>query len=205
MRIGLLGAPGSGKTQLARALGKEFNLKVIDGYAQRLQKKTGLALGPWSSYSELFMVAGHRLAEEEKADHDNTVKPMRVTVGTMADTLTYAAVRSDVVLHRNDEGVRAAYRSAQTAMQGLALMFQEIWDYDIAFYLPYTPEQQREKAGTWESALDGGYLPVLESFQVPFVYTITGTLKDRITIVRETIKLVQNHKTESPEASPVEE
>lgn len=191
MRIGILGAPGSGKSKLARTLAKEFDLTAVDNYVQRLQKKTDLALGPWSSYSELFMVAGQRLAEEEK------VKTDRVTVGTMVDTLVYAAVRSDVTMHRDGSDRQAVYLAAQAAMQGLSLMFTETWDYDICFHLPYTDEQKRKKQGTWEAAVDGAYLTVIESFQVPYAYTIGGPLEDRISIAKETINLVRNHQSES--------
>jgi hypothetical protein len=147
------------------------------------------------SYAELFMVAGHRLAEEEKVGND------RITVGTMADTLVYAAVHGDVTMQQNQEARRNAYLGAQAAMQGLALIFRETWDYDMAFYLPYSEEQRVKKNGTWEGAVDAAYPAVLESFEVPFTYAVTGDLKERISIVKETITLVQDHKAEttSPE------
>jgi hypothetical protein len=188
VRIGLIGAPESGKSKLARALGKKLDIPVVDNYVQRLQKKTALALGPWSSYSELIMVAGHRLAEEEK------IGERRVTVGTMIDSLAYAAVHADVLIHRREDqnDRRSSYVSAQGAMQGLALMYKETWDYDISFLLPYSDAQKKKKSGTWEVALDAAYVSVIESFEVPFVYKVEGDHNSRLQIIEDTIDLIQN-------------
>lgn len=193
MRIGILGAPGTGKSKLARALGKEYDLTVVDGYVQRLQKKTDLALGPWSSYSEHFMVAGERLANEYKVGPDK-----RITVTTIIDTLAYAAVKSDVTMHQGPEAARATYLVAQAAIQGLTMMFNETWDYDVAFWLPYTDEQIREKSGTWELALDSAYPTMIESFGVPYTFALDGDHASRLKVIREIIELVKN-ESETPE------
>lgn len=187
MRIGILGAPGVGKSKLARAIGKKHEITVVDGYIQRLQKQTDLALGAWSSYSEHFMVAGHRLAAEAKVGDDK-----RITVTTIIDTITYAAVKSDVTMGKGPEHARAVYLSAQGAMQGLSLIYSETWDYDIVFWLPYSDVQRREKSGTWELALDSAYPAVLESFEVPYAYAVEGSHSDRFNFINETIEMIKN-------------
>jgi hypothetical protein len=189
VRIGLIGAPETGKSKLARALAKKLDIPVVDNYVQRLQKKTDLALGPWSSYSELIMVAGHRMAEEERVGHDG-----RITVGTMVDSLAYAAVHADVLIHRREDpnDRRSSYVSAQGAMQGLTLMYGETWDYDISFLLSYSDEQKKKKSGTWEVALDAAYVTVIESLGVPFVYKVEGDHNSRLQIIEDTIDLIQN-------------
>lgn len=185
MKIGLIGPPEVGKTKVARALGKRFGLKVVDNYVQRLQKSSGLALGPWSSYSEHFMVMGVRMAEEHKAGDK------RITVGTQLDTLTYAALHSDVVLNRSRQALQDAYDAAQTAMKALSLVFGESWDNHFTFHLPYSPEQREAKGQVWQVSLDSAYESILETFPVPHVYTVQGTTEERINLITEVLELAQ--------------
>lgn len=200
MRIGVLGPPGVEKSKFARALGKEFGLKVVDNYVQRLQKASELALGPWSSYAEHFMVAGLRLAEEAKVGDE------RITVGTSIDTLTYAMVKSDVVMHQSSEAARAVYLSAQAAVQGLTLMYTETWEYHLSFLLPYNDEQREELGRGWETTLDDAYAPVIESYGVPFTYTLHGTTAERIKVATEIINLAKEETAENaPKATPTDE
>lgn len=194
MRIAILGAPGSGKSKLARALATEHDLTLVDNYVQRLQKKTGLALGPWSSYSEHLMVAGHRLAEEYKVGFDK-----RITVSTIVDTLVYAAVKADVVMNQSQQAARDTYLGAQSAMQGLTLMYRETWDYDVAFWLPYTEEEAKERSGTWEAALNSAYDSAFDAFQAE-VYTLLGTHKEKLSVVNQMLELVKgSDETPAPE------
>lgn len=193
MKIGVLGPPGVGKTKFARALAKEFNLRTIDGYVQRLQKKTELALGPWSSYAELFMVAGIRQAEESYI-HANA-KPDTITVGTIMDSFTYATLHSDVVMRKTPEHHQAAYARGQAAMQGMSLLYAQTWDYNVAFHLPYT-EEQLGSVEQWQRNLDLVYGTVLDSMMVPYLYTLNGPLDERVTLASEVIAVATKETDE---------
>lgn len=186
MKIGVLGPPGVGKTKFARQLAKRFGLKLVDGYVQRLQRSTGLALGPWSTYSENFMIAGVRQAAEERVSKIDTI-----TTGTIADTITYAMVKTDVALHSSRAAAQENYTVAQGAIQGLSMWYTETWDYHISFYLPYDASQKANSMA-WGKALDAAYPHVLESFQVPFVYTLNGPPSDRVKLAQEILTLAQS-------------
>lgn len=196
MRIGVLGPPGVEKSKFAKAIGKAFELPVVDNYAQKIQRETKLALGPWSPYSENFMVAGARLTAEAK--HED-----RVTVGTVLDTLTYAATYSDVSMNRSQEEARRVYLSVQAAMQGFTLIYNETWDYHLSFFFPYNEAQRRSKGQTWETALDDAYPAVIESLGVPYLYVLHGSTKDRIRLATDIIKIAQQE--EAPEETETSE
>lgn len=200
MKIGVLGPPGAEKSKFAHALARAYDLHVIDNYVQRLQKATDLALGPWSSYGELLMVAGVREAEEAKKAKVDTI-----TVGTILDSLVYASTHADVVLHNSEAGRRAAYIDAQAAMQGFAMWYREAYEYHLAFFLPYTPEQAA-KVRPWEIALNSAYPVVIESFEAQFTYTLAGDTKNRIKVAKEIIDLaLKQDETEEAEASSPDE
>jgi deoxyadenosine/deoxycytidine kinase len=199
MKIGILGPPGVGKTRLARALKGKSGYKLVDNYVPRLQKQTGLALGPWSSYSELYMVAGVRQAEE-------TMYENRITVGTIVDTFVYAMVHSDVALQRTPEDIQATYVTAQAAVSGLTMWMESTYNYDIAFLLPYSNDEIAKRGRTWETALDAAYPQVLEQMFVPNTYILHGDHANRLKVAKELIKLAeQDTDTEEATASASDE
>ena len=201
MRVGLIGAPGSGKSKLGRLIAKEYEITLVDNYVQRLQKATNLALGPWSSYAEHMVVAGHRYAAEEKVGPTD-----RVTAGTMIDTLTYAMVKSDVEFqygtknNTEKERIAAMYASAQAGIRGLTLFLTETWDYDLSFFLPFSDDAAK-KADPWSLALDNAYPAVIESYNPPYTWRLDGTTEERFGIVKESIDFIrEKQETEATEA-----
>lgn len=201
MKIGILGPPGVGKSKFARELRKELDFDdatappIIDNYVQRLQKDTRLALGPWASYVENYMIAGERMRQEARRGADV------ITVGTIVDTVMYCSMRSDIVLHRTDSNVQEAYRTAQVAMQGITMWYDTTWDYNLAFFLPY--DHHKHHAG-WEAEYSRYMLDVLEAFRVPGVVTIErGTPQERAKLAAEVIRIAQREEegSETPVGS----
>jgi nicotinamide riboside kinase len=179
MKIALLGSPGAGKSKLAGALARKHELRVVDNYVQKLQKSTGLALGPWATYPENLMIAGVRAAAEAKAAQSDQI----ITVGTVVDTLVYCAVRSDVDLHSPDPDLRnAAYQAASAAMAGVGMWYSQTWDYTLAFYLT-------NPKGDWDNA----YNAVLENFHVPCI-VLEGEHADRVKIASEIVDIAKREE-----------
>lgn len=205
MKIAILGAPGSGKTKFANRLAKSLRtdeglkIRVIDNYAQRIQKSSGLALGPWASYSENFMVAGERMQLEsaQKADY-------QITCGTIIDTIVYAMVKSDVIFHNDsDQERRYVYAHAQGAVNGLSVWYTETWNYDIGFFLPL----EKENKHRWTDSINDAYSPVVESFLVPNIYSLEGDQKERAEIASKVIEIFEREQAGlgETEASEIEQ
>lgn len=191
MKIGILGAPGAGKSKFTRALQRKLgNTSVVDNYARRLQKQTGLALGLWASYSENFMVAGLRQAGElhafDKLEHT-------ITVGTLMDTMVYAMVKSDVVIHNSTAERQVVFTNAQAAVSALSLWYTETWNYDLCFFLPLPKSDPH----VWQDSVNDAYAPVLEQFYVPNVYSLDGDAKERADIASKVIEIFSREQAEA--------
>lgn len=210
MKIGVLGAPGAGKTKFASGLAKQLGIKhrdqsvkVVDGYVQNLQKRTGLALGPWASYAENMMIAGNRESARLVKKADN-----QITVGTIMDTMVYCMVHSDVVFHNDTmERRRLVYEQTTQVVDGLKLWYTQTWDYDLCFWLSgdYGPHD-RSIITQFHRTLDQAYTPVLESFYVPNVFGLDGEVKERVGIASEVIREFEAIQRESEaDASVLEE
>lgn len=139
MNIGIVGPPGAGKTKLAKKMALELTAlhpaglkaKIVDGYASKLQRDTGLALGPYASWSESYMVAGYRRALELKARQNNDHV---ITVGTILDTMYYCGItaRQEIYGSRDPQTSQMAMASA---MSGIGIWFRSDWDYDLSFII----------------------------------------------------------------------
>lgn len=144
MNIAIIGPPGSKKTKLSKLM--KSNLAgpaaIVDGYANRLQRDTDLALGPWATWSENYMIAGYRRAIELKArrsaDHV-------ITVGTILDTMYYCGLASQAENSGVNLDEYATQLATTAAMGGIGLWFRSDWDYDLAFIIEYN---ERGKAFT---------------------------------------------------------
>lgn len=203
MKIGILGAPGAEKSKFARGLAKNLdgNVAVVDHYVQRLKKASGLALGPWASYSENLMIAGVREAERaiKQGDH-------QITVGTIMDTMTYIMVYSDILISNNRAEDRAQiYHTGQAVVSGLSLWYTETWDYDVCFFLPFVGKvKEGDLVAGFSYTLDGAYSDVLDTFYVPNVFGLEGKTNERIEIAREVIERLTEveDSQESPQSDP---
>lgn len=169
MNIAIVGPPGSGKTKFANKIKSHLNqqnkggarvAETVDGYAQKLAKSTDLALGPWSNWSESYMVAGVRRAEELKVrrKHEHVI-----TVGTILDTMYYCGItaQAQASVDGNTDQTRLAIAAA---MGGIGVWFRSDWDYDIAFTLAVT------KGDNWVLDYAGSIPDLAQSLLIDNLY-----------------------------------
>ena len=133
MKIALIGAPGSGKSDLAKKLAKEFDARIIDDYIDAFAKESDLAMGDQASYiGNLYTVLRRVALERWTIANDFTdEQPDKnlISCGTLIESSIYATIealryQTEVHLMRITE-----------FMKMLGLIVQDTWDYDHAFVL----------------------------------------------------------------------
>ncbi len=138
MRIALIGAPESGKSDLAAKLSDALGVRVVDGYAEALASETDLWIGYATTYVPNLLVCLERF-KRELSDPD----PSRITCGTMVDTMAYCAIHS---AHVKEDSSPAAIDidaiQAAVIMNSINFMMDENWRYDFVFYLPNKSERK---------------------------------------------------------------
>lgn len=168
MNIAIIGAPGSKKTKLAKRMKTNLSgtTAIVDGYVNRLQRDTGLALGPWATWSENFMVAGYRRAIELKArksaDHV-------ITVGTILDTMYYCGLTSQAENSGASPDPYATKLATTAAMGGIGVWFRTDWDYDLAFIIEYN-EKGKAFTEAWRGQYSDDIKPLAQSLAIPGLF-----------------------------------
>lgn len=137
MRIGVIGVPGSGKTDLANDLQVLLCREdlgrhgVIDNYVDTVQESTNLALGFWASYLGNLEIALERANLERHAGEDY------ITCGTLLETAAYQAHYGARAVKTSDAPTAAdELRRVEASMKVLACLYVDTFHYDHVFYLP---------------------------------------------------------------------
>jgi hypothetical protein len=138
MKIAVIGAPGAGKSEfahdLARTLFKEQGerYRVVDDYVPELRQTTHLEYGGFGDYiSDLQVVFKRREWELAWPDFHT------ITVGSVLDSTAHCFARVEDTVHNSRELVLASER-LRTIAETFGLVYVDTWEYDYAFYLPYT-------------------------------------------------------------------
>lgn len=193
--VGLIGVPGSGKTELADEIFTHYAVEYdgpigglvvkIDGYVESIQRLQGWACDVWGGWIANLSIALTRLEREEYERRSNEGDAVHVTCGTLVDTLAYAALSLNV-RHRDAEVSNDDYVRAQNVMHTLGMLFSDTWPnrYDHLFFLfrPDAPPAYAELQDAMTTALD--------TLAVPYVAL---PAEDRI-------DLVTNHLDDEPAA-----
>ncbi len=166
MKVGIIGAPGSGKSDFAddlTALYREAHpthmTAVVDGYVERIEDEHDVACGMWGSYVADVSVAMERYGIERSLAKENT--PFVVTCGTLIDTATHTAVNYAMT------GGDWAWAVSSVVMPFYSLFAKSTLDYDHIFMCPLHPEDESEFA----QAIDAHLMLIAEQFGIKPVMT----------------------------------
>lgn len=178
MKIGIVGAPGSGKTELAKALQDKLDGKthIIDDYVGDIGVECDLAMGAGATYiGNLYVLLG-RYARERKAwgcgCWDNTI-----TCGTMVETSVYATLNAMAMQPPGNEATN--WTRISNFMNVTGSFFQDTMvppeGYDHIFILSLENADRQTTGGQ----IDQHLFMALNSFGL--LYTpLSGTLDEKI-------------------------
>ena len=174
MRIGLVGTPGSGKSELAEALASALDLRNIDGYAEDYEYESNFAVGEDATYIVNLGIAMTRLTKERAyAERGGTV-----TCGTMLDTAAYMSC--ETTLFPEDGAWR---RRALASISLAGCMVSDLMTYDFVFYLP-----SKNADSTFLANVDEAMATALNLFEIAHITLDRPTLNENLELALRGIR-----------------
>ena len=188
MKIGLVGAPGAGKTKFSEELKKIIidegfleDITLIDGYVDELRLNTLLEYGEYGDFvDDLQVVFKRREWELGWADYN------AITCGTVLDSVVHNFVRTDHT-PRNRRELAVHTTRLKTIASTFGLLYTETWDYDYAFYLPT------------DDVMGKALVDILSTYRAP-VMTFNPEIKDDEKVRTAFNAIVALEKNPSPQA-----
>jgi adenylate kinase family enzyme len=168
MKIALIGAPGSGKTDLAKKLAEKYDANILDDYVENIGKESNLAMADQASYIGNLYVILRRIAMERWLIEKEPDKNL-ITCGTLVESSIYAtveALRYQTEVHQ----VRII-----EFMKMLGLIIQDTWDYDHAFILNLDEDADSESVA---GNIDASIFMAVNSFGLHYT-PLTGDTEER--------------------------
>jgi len=199
IRIAIVGAPGSGKSAFAKALVAELkerdkSVRLVDGYVQKLQKKTGYAFDIFATVPQNLQILFHRWTLEQEAEKAGC--DILVTAGSLYETILYGAMRinSDAVLQPKDKTLQVHGR---VGMETFGMIQSLIATHDLLFYLPYTEKQIAKKGRSYDVAVNDK-LPEVADGYFRMLNVLEGSTPRKIKDALKAIGAVERWKAENP-------
>jgi ABC-type oligopeptide transport system ATPase subunit len=202
LRIGILGAPGSGKSAFAKTLAtkiraekgevKQQTVKVVDGYMDSLVKRTGYAYDIFATYPQNLQILFERWTREQEAE--KTGCDTLITVGSLYETILYTGLRvnSELAL-KSDKTIQMQGR---VSMEMLGVTQSLIATHDLLLFLPYTEKVLAEKGRSYDVAINEKLPEVVAGYYRPLI-PLTGTTKTKVKDALSAIKTIEEWKAQN--------
>lgn len=131
IKIALVGAAEAGKSKLALELKEALgDIEIIDGYVEDIERDSGWAAGPFSSYMMGLMIVSERIKRELGCE---SKKQSHITCGTIVESAAYLAMRAVAMTkYESRDEINADIHALST----IGMIAASSWWYDHVFYLP---------------------------------------------------------------------
>lgn len=195
--IALLGAPGSGKTRLAEAIGDEYirndgcedcntPVVVVDGYAQAVRDRGQYEIGLRGGYMANISIAVERYNAERAAYHEQykTV----ILCGTIIETSVYLSQNFEAMMKvaTSDEDKLQTAQRIEGTVKMLAVMYMDTFRYTKAFYLPTLSPPEDERWMIFERNLQAAF----NAYNAPVAPILVEKYEDEADLVRQQLDIV---------------
>lgn len=202
LRIGILGAPGAGKSTFAKALATELRrqgqeVRTVDGYMNNLIKKTGYAYDIFATYPQNLQILFERWTREQEAEKAGC--DTLITAGTLYETILYTGLRVNSELAVKAD--KTIQMQGRVSMEMMGVIQSLIAVHDLLFFLPYSSKTIEEKGRSYDTVINEKLPEVLAGYFRP-ITPLTGTTKKKVQDALTAIKAVEAWKAENP---PVDE
>lgn len=177
--IGIIGVPGSGKSDLANAVAKKLEPGVIlDDYIDDIAEECDLGMSFAADYlGNLFAMTG-RIARERNLIARSVEEDTLITVGTLIESAVYTSMDAKRVEEPSD------YTRIANFMHIAGVLYQDTFKYDSVFVLPLTeelPDNDHPYA-----RMEKGIRQALAAFGTKFTL-LEGSLDERVAKVQEVL------------------
>lgn len=189
MKIGIVGSPESGKSEVALALAGYFTKNdesshIVDNYIERAETDYNLTFGFFATYIGNIACALARFREERTAPEVDNV----ITCGTMLETMIYAAA-DGVNSERYSNLKEEHFKRGSITMSLMGVFSVDLMMYDQIFYLPYTGEHD------FLQEFDKNIPALFEMWNAPFI-KLEGSLKEKLATATDSLKNVEEEEGE---------
>jgi hypothetical protein len=191
MKIGIVGVPGSGKTQLAHDLRGPLNEidfpsgLIIDGYTGKVEDEEDLAIGYLGGYLANLAIAMEREKQERKIDKNGLT---RITCGTILETICYLSLYGGT-LSRSDPLYHQKYTRLEVTLPFFGMLTVDFLRYDRLLVLTDPNEQEH-------AALQNQILLALQEWHVPYAMLERGEnrVPQALKILKEDFEATQTNQ-----------
>lgn len=181
MRIALIGAPTSGKSQLARALQNVEDVLILDGFDHHLRQYE-LPMGKDATFREALVMHTEQYRQE--------IGPRRfghsfVSCGTGVERVAHALVRYQSMAISTSEAERKGSDIDMIGAEMLAALMIDGMVYDHVVYLPLVTDPPPGSDGTvpaassFEAMVDEMIRQTMIDFGISAVW-LEGTTEERL-------------------------